>query len=188
MDNRSKILDSALKLFSTKGYEAVGVQEIVEISSLTKPTLYHYFGNKQGLLDALLNDNFVKLENQIKNAAQYNNDLPLTITKVVFAFFNFARENSAFYRMQMAMLFAPPESESYKIVLQYNENLLQVIIDLFIKASNDYGNMRGRHQAYAITLQGMINNYIALSLNNDMELNDDLVYRAVHQFQHGIYS
>ena len=90
--------------------------------------------------------------------------------------------------MQMAMLFAPPESESYKIVLRYNENLLQVIIDLFIKASNDYGNMRGRHLAYAITLQGMINNYIALSLNNDIELNDDLVYRAVHQFQHGIYS
>ena len=48
------ILEEALKLFSNNGYEATGVQEICEQAGVTKPTLYHYFGSKQGLLDAVL--------------------------------------------------------------------------------------------------------------------------------------
>ena len=50
MDNRQAILDSALTLFYEKGYDAVGVQQIVDAAGVTKPTLYYYFGSKQGLL------------------------------------------------------------------------------------------------------------------------------------------
>ncbi len=32
------------------GYDAMGIQRIVEAARITKPTLYHYFGSKQGLL------------------------------------------------------------------------------------------------------------------------------------------
>lgn len=54
MDNREKILNCALELFHARGYDAVGVQEIAETAGVTKPTLYYYFGNKRGLLEALL--------------------------------------------------------------------------------------------------------------------------------------
>ena len=30
-----------------KGYDAVGVQEIVDTAGITKPTLYYYFGSKR---------------------------------------------------------------------------------------------------------------------------------------------
>src|SRR5215211_7966667 len=52
--NRALILDRALGLFAARGYDAVGVQEIVEAAGVTKPTLYHYFGSKRGLLEALV--------------------------------------------------------------------------------------------------------------------------------------
>ena len=54
MENRERILRCALELFSSRGYDAVGVQEIVSTVGITKPTLYHYFGSKEGLLKALL--------------------------------------------------------------------------------------------------------------------------------------
>ena len=66
MDNRSNILSCALRLFATRGYDAVGVQEIVEAAGITKPTLYHYFGSKQGLLDALLKEYFDQLYREVK--------------------------------------------------------------------------------------------------------------------------
>ena len=50
MDNRELLLNTALELFHAKGYDAVGVQEIVEKAGVTKPTLYYYFGSKLGLL------------------------------------------------------------------------------------------------------------------------------------------
>ena len=54
MDNRETILETALDLFYTRGYDAVGVQEIAERSGVTKPTLYYYFKSKYGLLELSL--------------------------------------------------------------------------------------------------------------------------------------
>ena len=54
IDNRELLLDAALDLFYAKGYDAVGVQEIVDRAGVTKPTLYYYFGSKIGLLQNLL--------------------------------------------------------------------------------------------------------------------------------------
>ena len=39
MDNRDMLMQVALDLFYSKGYDAVGVQEIVDKSGVTKPTL-----------------------------------------------------------------------------------------------------------------------------------------------------
>jgi len=188
MDNRSNILLCALNLFSSRGYESVGVQEIVDAAGITKPTLYYYFGSKEGLLEALVDNYFEKLYYLIREASSYNGDLPLTLEKIVRAHFNFAGENSTFYRMQLAMWFSPPESPSFKIISSYNQRHYKVIEYMFIQAANDHGNMRDRHKAYGATFLGMINTYIGLALNGFAELNDELVYRAVHQFMHGIFS
>ena len=62
MDNRQLIMNSALTLFYESGYDAVGVQQIVDSAGVSKPTLYYYFGSKQGLLEALLNEHFQPME------------------------------------------------------------------------------------------------------------------------------
>jgi len=47
-DISDRLLDTALDLFSRRGYEGTGVQQIVTTAGVTKPTLYHYFGSKIG--------------------------------------------------------------------------------------------------------------------------------------------
>ena len=66
MDNRETILNTALELFCNRGYDAVGVQEIVDKAGVTKPTLYYYFGSKQGLLREILNENSMILEDMLQ--------------------------------------------------------------------------------------------------------------------------
>jgi len=188
MDNRANILSCALKLFASRGYDAVGVQEIVEAAGITKPTLYHYFGSKQGLLDVLLKEYFDQLYAAIKTASTYRGDLPFTLNQVAAAHFYFANNNKMFYRLQLALWFAPPASDAFKVVSQLNNQVYQLIEDLFVRAAADHGNMKGRQRAYAATFIGMINNYIALSLNGYAKLDDQLLYQAVHQFMHGIFS
>ncbi len=188
MDNRSNILACALQLFASRGYDAVGVQEIAEAAGITKPTLYHYFGSKQGLLEALLKEHFDQLYEQVEQAAAYAGDLPLTLEKIIAAYFLFARQHRTFYRLQLSMWFAPPESEMIRTISQFNEQLLQVIETMFTQAARNHGNMKGRQKAYAATFVGMIHTYISLSLNGYVKLDDTLVHQAAHQFQHGIYS
>jgi TetR/AcrR family transcriptional regulator len=187
-NNRSKILERALELFSSRGYDAVGVQEVADAAGLKKPTLYHYFGSKSGLLKTLLDVHFDELFQSLEKAADYQGDVKNTLTAVCFTYFDFAQKHPAFYRMQLAMWFSPPESDSFKAVAAVNERQQQLFEALFLKAAKDHGNMRGRHQAYSATLLGMINTYIALGLNGYASLDSDLVYKAVHQFMHGIFS
>jgi TetR/AcrR family transcriptional regulator len=188
MDNRSLILSRALDLWSERGYDAVGVQEIVESAGITKPTLYHYFGSKRGLLDALIDERSAGLRNALGKAAEYRGDLVVTLEAVVRAYFDFARSNGPYYRMQLAFWFAPEHSDGHQAILARNAGQHQALELLFEAAANDHGNMRGRHRAYAATFLGMINTYIGLHLNGFASLDDQLVYQAVHQFMHGIYS
>jgi AcrR family transcriptional regulator len=188
MDNRNRLLECALALFSARGYDAVGIQEVVDAAGVTKPTLYHYFQNKHGLLTALLEKNFSMLLETVRKEAIYQGDLPLTLQKIIQVYFSFAQEHPLFYRMQLTMHFASPDSEPNQAVKSFNLDQYEILQTLFIEATKDHGNMRGRHQAYAATFLGMINTYIGLFLNGYIELNDALVYQAAHQFMHGIFS
>lgn len=188
MDNRETILEQALTLFSERGYDAVGVQEICDAAGITKPTLYHYFGSKRGLLEAILDCSFTKLKTRLAAAADYQGDMPLTLQTVAETYFSFASEYPAFYRLQLALWFAPQESEGFKAVIVQNRFQYEVIEKVFLNAVPQHGNMRGRHQAYALTFLGMLNTYIGLGLNGLAALDVDLARQAVRQFQFGIYS
>ncbi|MET9633729.1 TetR/AcrR family transcriptional regulator [Lentzea sp. NPDC006480] len=45
-----KIIDAAVRLFASQGYDATSVQEIVTAAEVTKGALYHYFRAKDDLL------------------------------------------------------------------------------------------------------------------------------------------
>lgn len=51
---RERILREATRLFGQQGYAATSVREVVESAGVTKPTLYYYFGNKEGLFEACI--------------------------------------------------------------------------------------------------------------------------------------
>jgi TetR/AcrR family transcriptional regulator len=188
MSNRETILSCALQLFSTRGYDAVGVQEIVDAAGIQKPTLYHYFGSKAGLLHALLEENFAPLFRDLEKAAVYNHDVKTSLEAVANVYFAFARQNPRFYRLQLALWFGAAESEPFHAVSGFNQRQQELLETLFYEASLDHGNMKGRQKAYAATFLGMVNNYAVLGLNGFTPLDPPLVYQSVHQFMHGIFS
>lgn len=57
---RERLLKAALQLFTTKGYAATTVREIVEAAGVTKPVLYYYFHNKEGIYLELLQQPFAR--------------------------------------------------------------------------------------------------------------------------------
>lgn len=54
MPTKDRILDSALTLFSEKGYDGVGVDLIAENAGIKGPSLYKHFKSKEDILDALI--------------------------------------------------------------------------------------------------------------------------------------
>lgn len=59
---RERLLMAALHLFNNKGYAATSVREIVAASGVSKPVLYYYFGNKEGIYLELMNSSFAQFD------------------------------------------------------------------------------------------------------------------------------
>jgi len=188
MDNRDLILSRALDLWDDRGYDAVGVQEIVDAAGVTKPTLYYYFGSKRGLLDALIEERLPNLRTALAPAAAYRHDLVYTLESIMRGYFAFAKANVTFYRLLLASSFAPIHSEQRRAALAWHRMQRETLERLFEAAAADHGNMRGRHRAYAASFLGTMNTYVGIFLDDGGELDDQLAYRVVHQFMHGIFS
>src|SRR5688500_2096222 len=63
-----RILSTALDLFAVKGYDATAVREICQAAQITKPTLYHFYGSKDGVLQALVTSGFVRFAGIVDTA------------------------------------------------------------------------------------------------------------------------
>jgi TetR/AcrR family transcriptional regulator len=53
---RQRLLQAAIALFNQRGYAPTTVREIVDAAGVTKPALYYYFGSKEGIYLAIMQD------------------------------------------------------------------------------------------------------------------------------------
>lgn len=190
MENREKILKCALELFYARGYDAVGVQEISAGAGVTKPTLYHYFGSKCGLLKVLLEKSFTHLNTEIRKAAQYEGDVPATLYRVTDRLIDIANGNRKMYMLLMALFFSAKDNEAYQAVRPWMKEFNGIIFELFDQAGDQLGNMRGRQRQFAMGFLGILHQYILFmceELPVGSQVSSDVKYQLVHQFMHGIH-
>jgi len=188
MDNRQKIIIKALSLFASRGYDAVGVQEISIACRITKPTLYHYFTNKRGLLEAILAIYYPLFLKEIKRATDYHHDLVMNLRALADIFFEFAQKESEFNRFSLAADFSPPESEAHIAHKQYLEAFRDTIEAMFLLAVVDHGNMRNKQRQLAISFVGLLRGYIGMYLSGEIVLDEAIGKAVVKQYMHGIFS
>ncbi len=188
MDNKTTLISVTTDAFSRKGYDGVGVQEIVELAGVTKPTLYHYFGSKYGLLEAVLANGFQNLIPPLQRVAEYRHDLPKTLTEIFLIYIQFAADYPQFTRMILAMQFTPVDSEVFTAIQPYEDQQQKILTCMFEAAVFDHGNMRGRAHIYAVSYLGLISSCLGLWLKGKVSFAEEFIYRTVHQYMHGIYS
>ncbi len=75
-ETRSRILQSALKLFATKGYDATGVAEVCEAAEVSKGAFYHHFATKQQVFIELLRDWLQGLDAEMGRAMTGASNVP----------------------------------------------------------------------------------------------------------------
>lgn len=188
IDNKENILKVALKLFSDKGYQSVGVQEIVTTANITKPTLYHYYGNKKGLLESILKRYYSEMIDKLKKVSLYDGDLIKTLISFTEEYFNYSEQNKEFFYLQLSMTFVPPSNEVSSIIEPFHKEFNKLIIDIFKQSIWSHGNVRNNADILARTLSGSLNFYALGIINGSLEKDEDLVYKFVKQYIYGVYT
>jgi AcrR family transcriptional regulator len=83
-ETRTRIIDSAIKLFSGRGFNAASVDDICKEAGISKGAFYHHFESKQALFLALLDVWLRSIDNAIQ--ASRNMTAPETFMQMTKAF------------------------------------------------------------------------------------------------------
>jgi len=95
---RRAILDGAEALLVEDGYERFSMRRLAERCGYTAPTLYHYFGAKQQLIDAVLEERFARILVRIRRVGR-RGDPAESVRAQLDAFLRFSLENPIHYRL-----------------------------------------------------------------------------------------
>ena len=191
MDTKNIILQTALDLFYSKGYDAVGVQEIATKSGITKPTLYYYFGSKLGLLDSLLQEHSKPLLNQLEHTCSADT-VQNALLQTASIFCSFSVSHQKFYRLMLSLMHCAPDNEAYITARPIWVRINELFVGIFQEESHYLGNMNGRQQQFAIGLIGLLNHYLLFkfetSPDNIIRLTEEELENILKQFMYGIFS
>jgi AcrR family transcriptional regulator len=83
-ETRTKIIESAVKLFSNNGYNKASVDDICEEAGISKGAFYHHFKSKQELFLALLDSWLQTIDHAIETAR--DKTAPETFMQMTTAF------------------------------------------------------------------------------------------------------
>ncbi|TDK32224.1 TetR/AcrR family transcriptional regulator [Rhizobium deserti] len=73
-ENRAKLVTAARRAFSQKGFAGASMDELTAEAGLTRGALYHNFGDKRGLLAAVVNQIDSEMASRAKNAGAAEKD------------------------------------------------------------------------------------------------------------------
>ena len=96
---RQEMIDTALTLFSEKGYHNVSMQEIAEKSEFAMGTLYKFFSNKEDLYKALVMEQANIYHTAMDKALAESDDEIETLRNYIRTKNNVFRENLLFVRL-----------------------------------------------------------------------------------------
>jgi len=97
---RRSILDATEALLVAEGYERFSMRRLAKRCGYTAPTIYHYFGDKRGLLDALLDERFQLLVDLIL-AVPRDADAAASLRAQLAAFVGFGLDHPTHYLLLM---------------------------------------------------------------------------------------
>ena len=103
-----RILSTALDLFAVRGYDATAVREICEAAGITKPTLYHFYGSKEGVLQALVTTGFQRFRQLVDAAMAEPGSFRARLKSVARAMFDSATRQPLYWRFMHGIVWAPP--------------------------------------------------------------------------------
>lgn len=98
---RRAILDATEQLLIEEGSEEFSIRKLSARCGFAPPSIYHYFRDKDGLIDALLEERFRELVRQVRRV-EPSDDPGEYLRSLALAFVSFGLENQTFYRLLMS--------------------------------------------------------------------------------------
>ncbi|MBI2214357.1 MAG: TetR/AcrR family transcriptional regulator [Acidobacteria bacterium] len=110
---RERLLQAATEVFTSRGYAATSVREIVERAEVTKPVLYYHFTNKEGIYLALVGQLLAEFEDRLAEGREHEGSALERVTAMCTDLFDLVLERIDVVRFFYAVFYGPPQSAPF---------------------------------------------------------------------------
>lgn len=142
------MLDAAVEVFARSGYHAAGVEEIAEISGISKPMVYLYFGSKENLFMACIRRETERLMNKLGQSVETEKTPQDQLRAGLHGFLMFVHK----HRQAWSVLYRQARAQGGVVsddVAQMRSNMVGLIIHLLDNAASDSKEVRDGQIAVA---------------------------------------
>lgn len=183
---RTRVADSALKLFAAKGYAETSVREIIETAGVTRPVLYYYFQNKAELFCYLIETEFALLYEGMDAIVARHSGCRDRLKALAGFVFERAQGSPEIVRFLLRFFFAPPDEpiriDSEKLAQERLYRIVAIMAD-GLKSGEIGGGDPG---ALALAFSGMMDLHVmAKARNPEIALSKELGGALVDLFMDG---
>jgi AcrR family transcriptional regulator len=177
---RRAILDASEAVLVGGGYERFSIRRVVARCGYTAPTIYHHFGDKDGLLDTLLEERFGRLARQLRRVPS-GDDAVAYLRAMALAFVRFGLRHPTHYQLLFiprAGEHAPPPS-----LEEVRERLEQAWTGLWEAGRLRAGDVEAAAQALWMLAHGLVSGHVQ---RPDLTWSKTLVEDAIDALLHGL--
>jgi len=190
-DCRANLVAATTALFAEKGFNGVGVRELASAAGVNLSMISYYFGGKEGLYAAVLNEQFITLR-RVAELKDMDADPMKKFELYVRATVARYRKNPYLLRFYTSELTNPtPCFET--IVKPAIRGVLQILIDTFSEGLSHEQFRAGLNPTDTVlALAGMINFYFLLEpatadmVDRAPERDEELIQHIMDIFARGI--
>jgi TetR/AcrR family transcriptional regulator len=190
-DCRANLIKATTPLFAEKGFNGVGVRELALAAGVNLSMISYYFGGKEGLYAAVLNEQFTTLR-RVAELKDMDADPMKKFELYVRATVSRYRKNPYLLRFYTSELTNPtPCFET--IVKPAIRGVLQILIDTFSEGLSHEQFRAGLNPTDTVlALAGMINFYFLLEpatadmVDRAPERDEELIQHIMDIFGRGI--
>lgn len=138
---RSQILDAARSLFVEKGIEAVSMREIAKNINYSATTLYHHFADKEALLQAVCDTDFLALASSMQELMHIAD--PVSRIQALFTgYARFALQYPNHYRLMFMTPRTPCNLDTTEIQQGNTEQDAYAQLKLVVQEAFDAGKFK----------------------------------------------
>lgn len=131
-----RIIEAAIGLFARKGYASTSVQEIVTRAGLTKPVLYYYFQNKEGLFRKILDTASKQQEALMAEIFETSGSALERLTLLYRSVSDGVRLHGDLFKMIHDLILGPPHGAPSYDYDQYRLRLVKAVKAIYVEGAS----------------------------------------------------
>lgn len=173
---KRRIFNTAIKIFSEKGYDNSSVEEITAIAGVAKGSLYYHFSKKEDIFDMLLEEGLKLLKNNIEIKTRDCSTALEKIKAVILIQIKVSVKYEDFLNVVLSQIWGEEEKnrKCKKAVFEYIK-IIEKIIKEGIENNEFYD---GNVEAIASGVVGVTASSLIFRLKKNREVDVQSVYEG----------